>query len=73
MKTYCEASHRKKSHFDPRSFRWKTSGKAKLLIGCRRGQWNERSERCEVGTEVYKLLVPAKGRCDRGERKIKKG
>jgi len=44
-----------KSKFDPRSFRWKRSGKAMILIACPKGKWNARTSRCRVGTRAYEV------------------
>lgn len=72
MTAYCEAQLAAKRAIDPRSFRWIRSGKAKLLIGCPRGQWQARKRRCRVGTIAYKKLVPATGACPRGDRRVQK-
>jgi len=37
--TFCERTVAPKSEFDPRSFRYKKSGKAWVLIGCPKGEW----------------------------------
>jgi hypothetical protein len=67
----CERALSPKASFDRRSFRYKRSGRAWVLIGCPRGQWNARAERCRVGTRAYKLLTPApaRGRCASGQAK----
>jgi len=70
--TYCERQEHKKSSFDKRSFRWKQSGKARILIGCPKGKWQPKKERCKVGTRAYKILVRAKASCRRGEKRIHK-
>lgn len=61
MKGYCKKKLAKKSSFDARSFRWIKRGRTKILIGCPRGKWNVKSERCRVGTRAYETLTP--GRC----------
>lgn len=82
--TYCEEKLAPKTQFDPRSFRYKKSGKAWLIVGCPRGFWDpkgyvtvkgkRRRGRCRVGTRVHKLLVPARGkRCPVGARRVTKG
>jgi hypothetical protein len=76
--SFCERTPAPKSAFDKRSFRWKKSGRAWVLVGCPKGRW--RKNRCAVGTKAHKVLAPAKGRSKRGAqtrcrvgRKIKKG
>ncbi|HLA89209.1 MAG TPA: hypothetical protein VJL28_02110 [Gemmatimonadaceae bacterium] len=71
--TYCERKEAPKSRFDKRSFRWKKSGKSWILIGCPRGKWNAKTERCKVGTRAHKIMTKApKGACPVG-RKVRKG
>ena len=74
--TYCEKTVTPKRQFEPKSFRWKQSGKSWVLIGCPKGSWRPRKERCKVGTRAYKLLVPARGKrkkCPVGTRRTVKG
>lgn len=67
----CEKKLAPKSKFDRRSFRWKTSGKARVLVACPKGHW--RRGRCTVGLRAYKLLTPPKaGRCPVGTVKLRK-
>jgi hypothetical protein len=71
-KLWCERKlNYTKEHFDPRSFRWVKSGRARVLIGCPKGEWNARSKSCKVGTVGYKRLVPAlqNGTCGRHNRR----
>jgi hypothetical protein len=69
--SFCEREIAPKSFFAPRSFRWKQSGRAWLLIGCPRGHWS-RKNRCKVGTQVHTILSPTIGHCrDRGRRVVK--
>lgn len=50
-----------KERFDPRSFRVKRLPKGQLLtVGCPKGQWSAKRERCKVGTRAQKLLKPVK-------------
>ena len=42
--------------FDPRSFRTIRRGKARLTIGCPRGQWDAHRQRCKVGTRAQRIL-----------------
>lgn len=71
--TYCETQQRSKQSIAPASFRWITRGNVKLLIGCPRGKWRAKTQRCSVGTVAYKVLRPATGaRCRKGKRITKK-
>lgn len=47
-----------KSYFDQRSFRWIKSGKARILIGCPKGKWSPKKQRCRVGTRAYEIVRP---------------
>ncbi len=72
---FCERQVNPKSSFDKRSFRYKKSGKSWVLIGCPRGEWQPRNQRCKVGTRAYKVLrkVCPSCRCTRkGEKQITK-
>lgn len=71
--TFCEEKLAAKSGFDKRSFRYKKSGKAWVLIGCPKGKWNAKAKRCRVGTRAHKLLAPPRGRsCSIGAKRIHK-
>jgi hypothetical protein len=70
---FCERRVGKKTDFDRRSFRWITRGRTKLLIGCPRGKWKPRAQRCAIGTKAYAILTPTRGRCPRGKKHITKG
>lgn len=70
--TYCERKLASKNRFDPRSFRWKKSGKGRVLIGCPKGQWKAKAGECAVGTAAYKVLSPSNGRCETNERSLNK-
>jgi hypothetical protein len=81
--TFCEEKVEPKTRFDKRSFRWKKSGRAWVLIGCPRGKWNPRGSikigkrrergRCEAGTRAYIILRPAvSARCPTGSHRIRK-
>lgn len=61
---FCERSMAPKRRFDRRSFRWRQSGSAWVLVGCPKGKF--RRKRCRVGLRAYKLLVPAHDHCRRG-------
>jgi hypothetical protein len=70
--SFCEREIAPKESFAKRSFRWKRSGGAWLLIGCPVGQWAPRAKRCKVGTRVHSILSPTIGHCrDRGRRVVK--
>jgi hypothetical protein len=81
--TFCEESIAPKSRFDPRSFRWTRSGRAWVLIGCPKGQWDpkgyvtvrgkRKKGRCKVGTRAQKLLAPSvSARCPTGTKRVTK-
>jgi hypothetical protein len=71
---YCERKVAPKSKFDARSFRWKKSGKGRVLVGCPKGKWNAKTERCRVGTKAYAILTPTHtGRCRRGSKPVQMG
>jgi hypothetical protein len=71
---FCERQVTPKSAFDRRSFRWKKSGKAWVLIGCPKGKWTASTERCRVGTRAHVVLkrTGRMTRCKRGEKRIVK-
>jgi len=71
--SFCERSVEPKGAFDKRSFRYKKSGSAWLLLGCPKGYWQPRNQQCAVGTRAHKLLSPAKKRCSTGSKRIRKG
>lgn len=81
--TFCEEKLAPKSQFDKRSFRYKKSGKAWLLIGCPKGKWDPKGYvtvkgkrqrgRCKVGTRGHKLLAPVRSRrCPVGAKRVSK-
>jgi len=61
VSSFCEVQAAPRATFAPQSFRWIRSGKARVLIGCPKGEWKR--NRCAVGTRAYKVLVPTKGTC----------
>jgi len=72
--TFCETTKAPKSHFAPRSFRYIKRGSNWLLIGCPRGHWMARAQKCKVGTRAHKILrrTTKSRRCHAGERRLKK-
>lgn len=76
---FCERRVAPASAFDRRSFRWKRSGSAWVLVGCPRGEWDPRATivvrgrrvrgRCRVGTRAHRVLspAPARGACRKGK------
>jgi hypothetical protein len=72
--TFCERTEMPRSRFDDRSLRWVKRGQNWILIGCPKGKWAARAERCRVGTKAHKVLVKTKkgSRCKRGETRIRK-
>ena len=72
--SFCEKTLTPRKQFDSESFRWKQSGKAWLLVGCPKGKWQPRKERCRVGTKAHKILVKKGYRhCAVGTRRVVKG
>lgn len=70
---YCETQFTAKGSFDRRSFRWVRRGKHRILVGCPRGKWNNKTKRCKVGTRAYKKFSPARGNtCPVGAEPIRK-
>lgn len=56
--------------FDRRSIRTILRGEARILIGCPRGQWAPRKQRCKVGMRAYEVVTPTvRGRCRAGATK----
>ena len=55
--SFCEKTLAPRKQFAAKSFRWKQSGHAWILVGCPRGKWQPRKQHCTVGTRGYKLLV----------------
>lgn len=56
------------------SFRWVKRGEGvRVLIGCPKGAWDARSERCRVGTRAHKVyrFMTGKKRCPTGYRKYR--
>ncbi len=47
-----------KGRFDPRSFRTVVTDGARVTVGCPRGKWDPRRERCKVGTRAQRILHP---------------
>jgi hypothetical protein len=72
--SFCRSVKAPKRTFDPRSFRWIQRGRSWILIGCPKGQWQPRKQRCRVGTRAHEVLaaVSKGGRCPRGERRVRK-
>jgi hypothetical protein len=68
---YCERVVLPKGQFDRRSFRWKKSGKAWLLVGCRKGSY--RRGTCQTGVATHVILVRSNKACRTGERAVRKG
>jgi hypothetical protein len=70
MPAFCERQVNPKRAFAPGSFRWKQSGRARVLVGCPRRAWD--GDHCSKGMRAYKVLTPAQGRCKVGQRRISK-
>jgi hypothetical protein len=58
MRGYHRERLRSERYFDPESFRTKTAGDHRVIIGCRRGSYDSRTGRCQRSTEVYEILHP---------------
>jgi hypothetical protein len=59
MKNFSTKKYRSKRSFAPGSFRTvKLKGGRRLVVGCPRGKYSQRSKRCRVGTRSYELLTP---------------
>lgn len=73
--SFCEETVTPKRDFDSRSFRWKRTGSAWLMIGCPRGKWNPTEQYCRVGTRAHTVLTPTNKRkqCPAGAHRITKG
>jgi hypothetical protein len=57
---FCEKPMTSKRAFDRRSFRYKKSGRSWILVGCPKGKWNMKTQRCRVGTKAHKILAASK-------------
>jgi len=66
--SFCKKVVAPKTKFDRRSFRWRRSGKAFVLVGCPKGKWKPQTEKCGVGTRAHEVLVRASGACRVGKR-----
>ena len=49
---------RNKSEFEPKSLFYKQSGKSRILIGCLKGQYDEKARRCRRGTRAVLSETP---------------
>jgi len=68
---FCEKKVLPKSAFDRRSFRWKKSGRAWIMTGCRRGHF--RNGRCDNGLRAHVVLTRTNLECRVGEHAVRKG
>lgn len=55
---YLHERLKSKSKFDSRSFRTKTSGSHRLVMGCPVGKYNSRTKQCSVKMQAQSLLHP---------------
>lgn len=62
----CVRHENPRGSFDPRSFRTVVRGNARILIGCPKGSWMPRKQRCKVGTQAYEVIKP--GACSARSR-----
>ena len=79
MARYCYVRLKDPKIFDPRSFRTIEMGKKgkKGTIGCRKGKWSGKTQKCLEGTVLQRILVPVGQKyhgqiCDRGGKELKK-
>lgn len=54
--TFCERKLTPRGQFDSRSFRWKSTGTAHVLVGCPKGHFHR--GHCDVGTRAHVILTP---------------
>lgn len=66
--TFCERVETPLTKIDRRSLRWIKRGKAWIRVGCPKGKWKTRAERCAVGTRANVVLKPTRGACAVGRR-----
>lgn len=60
-KNYIRKRQANPKDFDKRSFRIKTiNKKTKLVIACPKGKYNNKSNKCKVGTKVQSILTKIK-------------
>lgn len=71
--SFCEEKLASKTQFDKRSFRYKKSGKAWVIVACPKGKWSAKTKHCKVGMRGHKLLAPSRGKaCPVGAKRITK-
>jgi len=57
IKNYVHCRKKNPSWFDKRSFRVKQVSKnVKIVIGCKKGKWDNKRKRCKIGTRVQKTM-----------------
>lgn len=56
--TYCPEQVAPKGRFDRRSFRTVVSDGHRVTVGCPKGKWDPRRQRCKVGTQAQRILHP---------------
>lgn len=67
-KKKCVKRYHRESYFAKGSLRTIKRGKVFLIIGCPKGKWSAKTERCKVGTKAFELIKASKkGRCARDE------
>lgn len=70
---FCEKTLSRLRQLHPKSLRWKSSGKAWVLVGCPKKAWRPIKKRCRVAVKAYKLLAPPKTKhCPRGTKSVEK-
>ena len=66
----CVKRENPKKMFHKKSFRWKKSGKAMVLVGCPKKEWMPRAKRCAVGLKAFEVVKPRRGACSTGYKKV---
>lgn len=56
--TYCPERVAAKGRFDPRSFRTVRTDGHLVTVGCPKGEYDARRQRCKVGTRAQRILHP---------------
>lgn len=68
---FCSFRVRNPSMFDKKSFRTKKRGKnTRIVVGCPKGKYNRKTEKCKVGTRVQTILRrKVNGKCPKAPRR----
>ena len=56
-KNECRKRQTNPNKFDKRSFRSKkVSKRTRIIIGCPRGKYNQKTKKCKVGTKIQSII-----------------